>query len=122
MISTRKGTPTLKLVPNLPSAPVIDVERVTIDAHGVHFGLIENAELVWSLDPRSGRKVSATPVGARATTVPLDGARPRGRHVFYVAGKGGWSEVTIEGTMKSVQPAAAQVDGSGIGFSESGWF
>lgn len=113
MISTRKGIPVLRVVPTLPAAPSFDLDELEVDARGAHFGAIQDAELVWYLG-------SSVPVGVRATTVPLEPGRAR--HVFHLAGKGGWVEVTVEGEQRRARPAPPSVDGSGIGFSESAFY
>jgi hypothetical protein len=126
MIAIRHSRARLAAIEQLqpPPPPTVDLAGVMIDERGIRFAprAIEHGLRVWLLDPKSGRRVSAQPVSHAGVHLPLDGFRPRGEYTVYVAGLSGWAEVVLGPKERLVRPARPQVDGSGIGFSESAFY
>jgi len=117
MIALRKSKAFLALV-RPPEPPTVDVERITADSRGITFapGALENAERLWLVD--GGALTGGIPVTDGVIRLK---AGP-GLHTVFIAGAGGWSQLTVGAGVCSVRPATPRLDGGAIGFSEAGFY
>ncbi len=123
MIALRKSKAFLALVRS-PVPPAVDVDRVSYDRRGITFApdAITDGERVWLLDPGSGSLTGGALVTLGAARLKLGSDRVASLHTVYVAGAGGWVQVSLGPRERSARPAAPRCDGNLIGFSEGGFY